>query len=163
MLGFDASISGAIPISEVGDLAGSVSCREGNRRVSISQEACRVVSFASKCPEERFQETVEQVQEGDEEGDDDEEEDEALPLDAATAVWHEVTAKPFLDPVTGKRAILLMQSDVTERVRAENILAGLSEGQVRRGLGGHWAARVPTGSRVGLNSYPLLPTSNPYP
>ena len=44
-------------------------------------------------------------------------------------VWHEVTAKPFKDPVSGKRAILLMQSDVTLRVRAENILTGLSEGQ----------------------------------
>ena len=45
-------------------------------------------------------------------------------------VWHEITAKPFVHPSTGQRAILLMQNDVTTRVRAENILAGLSEGQV---------------------------------
>jgi hypothetical protein len=50
--------------------------------------------------------------------------------DEEVQVWHEITAKPFVHPTTGQRAILLMQSDVTTRVKAENILAGLSEGQV---------------------------------
>ena len=96
--------------------------------------------------------------------------------------WHEVTAKPFFDPVTGRcsphsfqavlfgqsyisrpvfllrnifysyrctmslsralfsynscrNAIMLTQNDVTDRIKAENVLAGLFEGQVH-GAGG---------------------------
>ena len=98
-----------------------------------------------------------------------------------TACWHEVTAKPFFDPVTGRcgphtfeavlfgescfsrpvfllryifilagivslsralsshntcrNAIMLTQNDVTDRIKAENVLTGLFEGQVR-GVGG---------------------------
>ncbi|GAX81666.1 hypothetical protein CEUSTIGMA_g9094.t1 [Chlamydomonas eustigma] len=50
--------------------------------------------------------------------------------DEEGCAWHEVTAKPFLDPVTGRQAIMIMQNDVTNRVNAESILTGLSEGQL---------------------------------
>ncbi|KXZ47924.1 hypothetical protein GPECTOR_32g537 [Gonium pectorale] len=45
------------------------------------------------------------------------------------ARWHEVSARPFRDPVTRRRCILLMQMDVTAKVETERRLAELIEAE----------------------------------
>ena len=41
--------------------------------------------------------------------------------------WREVTIKPFTDPITGDPALLVSETDATERVRTEAGLSGLNE------------------------------------
>ncbi len=48
--------------------------------------------------------------EGKEEDEEEEEEDQG-----GGTMWHEIIAKPFVDPSTGHPALLLMQYDVTDR------------------------------------------------
>ncbi|GIL93412.1 hypothetical protein Vretifemale_20814, partial [Volvox reticuliferus] len=50
-------------------------------------------------------------------------------MDERSLCWHEVTASPFIDPVTGQRMLLLVQADVTSRVEAERKLVELTAAQ----------------------------------
>ena len=44
--------------------------------------------------------------------------------------WHEVQAVPVQDPVTGKDAVLLLQTDITSRAVMEQRMAALTESQL---------------------------------
>ena len=44
--------------------------------------------------------------------------------------WHEVQAVPVQDPVTGKDAVLLLQTDITSRAIMEQRMAALTESQL---------------------------------
>ena len=44
--------------------------------------------------------------------------------------WHEVQAVPVRDPVTGRQAVLLLQTDITARALMETRMAALTESQV---------------------------------
>ena len=44
--------------------------------------------------------------------------------------WHEVQAVPVQDPVTGKDAVLLLQTDITTRAIMEQRMAALTESQL---------------------------------
>ena len=55
--------------------------------------------------------------------------------------FHEITASAFIDPVTKRPAILLIQTDVTSKVVMEDLLMGMSEGQLKM-LGGIFPRHV---------------------
>ena len=55
--------------------------------------------------------------------------------------YHEVKAKTFVDPVTNQLAILLIQTDVTNKVVMEDLLVGMSEDQLGM-LGGIFPKHV---------------------
>ncbi|GFR50063.1 hypothetical protein Agub_g12205 [Astrephomene gubernaculifera] len=50
-------------------------------------------------------------------------------VDERCLKWHEVTGAPFVDPITGQRMLLLVQTDVTARVEAERRLVELTAAQ----------------------------------
>lgn len=52
-----------------------------------------------------------------------------------SAVFHEIMASKFQDPVTGEDVIMIIQTDVTERVQTEEQLQRVLEAETR------WAAR----------------------
>eukprot|EP00798_Chlamydomonas_sp_ICE-L_P023213 gene23213-30429_t len=63
------------------------------------------------------------------EGVEEDEEEEEVEEDAME--WHEVTAIPIRDPVTGDEATLILQSDITSRAELESHMAELTEAQLR--------------------------------
>ncbi|KXZ43795.1 hypothetical protein GPECTOR_80g155 [Gonium pectorale] len=47
------------------------------------------------------------------------------------ARWHEVAVKPVVDPMSGERVLLLVQTDVSKQVAAEEVLARVLEAEHR--------------------------------
>ncbi|KXZ43790.1 hypothetical protein GPECTOR_80g150 [Gonium pectorale] len=45
--------------------------------------------------------------------------------------WHEVAVKPVVDPMSGERVLLLVQTDVSKQVAAEEVLASVLEAEHR--------------------------------
>jgi hypothetical protein len=55
---------------------------------------------------------------------------DALAEDDATFLWHEVTAKPVLDPDSGKRLVIISQHDVTSLVSQAASIGAVSDVQL---------------------------------
>ncbi|KXZ43788.1 hypothetical protein GPECTOR_80g148 [Gonium pectorale] len=45
--------------------------------------------------------------------------------------WHEVAVKPVVDPMSGERVLLLVQTDVSKQIAAEEVLASVLEAEHR--------------------------------
>ena len=62
-------------------------------------------------------------------------------VEGAACCFHEITASTFIDPVTNEPAILMVQTDITPKVVMEDLIMGMSEGQLKM-LGGIFPRHV---------------------